>query len=308
MNLMNNEEEQREKLYKLLGDLPDKNRPISSYLISREKKNGYWLEKLLLDINGLEEVPAYFLVPEKSYRNCGKIPAILFNHSHGGRYQVGKDELIEGAACMSKPPYAESLTKEGYAVLAIDAWNFGERSGRTEMELFKEMLWKGQVLWGLMVYDSIRAIDYLVSRPEIDNKRLGTIGMSMGSTMSWWLAALDVRIKVCIDICCLSDFRTMINNRTLDQHGIYYYVPGLLKEFDTGTINSLIAPRPHLGLAGNLDFLTPPEGLDKIDNSLKKIYKDKGSPDCWKLIRYNVGHRETSSMRVEVLNFIRKWI
>jgi len=302
---MKSEDEQREKLYKLLGILPDRNRPISSRLISREKKNGYWLEKLLLDLNGFEEVPAYFLLPEKSRE---KIPAILFNHSHGGRYQVGKDELIEGAPYMSKPSYAESLTKEGYSVLVIDAWNFGERSGRTESELFKEMLWKGQVLWGAMVYDSIRAIDYLISRQEVNEERLGTVGMSMGSTMAWWVAALDVRIKVCIDICCLSDFQTMINNRTLDQHGIYYYVPGLLKEFDTISINSLIAPRPHLGLAGNLDLLTPPEGLDKIDNSLKKIYVDQGVPDSWKLIRYSVGHRETIAIRYEVINFLRKWL
>ena len=78
------------------------------------------------------------------------------------------------------------------------------------------MLWKGQVLWGMMVYDSIRAIDYLVSRPEVDQKRLGTVGMSMGSTMAWWVAALDVRIKACVDICCLTDFHALIVNRNLD--------------------------------------------------------------------------------------------
>jgi hypothetical protein len=219
---------------------------------------------------------------------------------------VGKDELLESAPYMAQPSYAEALTKKGYAVLVIDAWNFGERSGRTESELFKEMLWKGQVLWGMMVYDSIRAIDYLVSRPEVDTIRLGTVGISLGSTMAWWVSALDTRIKVCVDICCLSDFQSMINNRTLDQHGIYYYVPGLLKEFDTVAINSLIAPRPHLGLAGNLDLLTPPEGLDKIDAGLKKVYADRGAPDAWRLIRYNIGHRDTAAMRQDVLNFFRK--
>ena len=125
---MNNENGQRKKLYKLLGDLPARNRRISSHLISREKKDGYWLEKLVLDLNGLEEVPAYFLLPEKSR---GKIPAVLFNNSHTGS-EVGKDELIDGEPFMQKPQHAEALTKEGYAVLCIDAWNFGERSGRTE--------------------------------------------------------------------------------------------------------------------------------------------------------------------------------
>ena len=69
-----------------------------------------------------------------------------------------------------------------------------------------KMLWEGQVMWGMMVYDSLRAIDYLVSRPDVDAARVATLGLSMGSTMAWWVAALDTRIKVCVDICCLTDF------------------------------------------------------------------------------------------------------
>lgn len=76
-----------------------------------------------------------------------------------------------------------------------------------------------------MVYDSIKALDYLTSRPDVDPKRLATLGISMGSTMAWWLAALDTRIKVCIDLCCLTDFHSLIEARGLDGHGLYYYVP-----------------------------------------------------------------------------------
>ena len=57
-----------------------------------------------------------------------------------------------------------------------------------------------------MVYDSIKAIDYLLTRPDVDGSRIATLGISMGSTMAWWVAALDPRVKVCIDICCLTDF------------------------------------------------------------------------------------------------------
>jgi hypothetical protein len=62
---------------------------------------------------------------------------------------------------LQKPPYAEILAGRGIASLCIDAWLFGERRGRTESEAFKQMLWNGQVLWGMMVYDSLRAVDYL---------------------------------------------------------------------------------------------------------------------------------------------------
>jgi cephalosporin-C deacetylase-like acetyl esterase len=58
----------------------------------------------------------------------------------------------------------------------------------------------------MMVYDNIRAIDYLATRPEVNAARIATLGLSMGSTMAWWTAALDERVKVCVDICCLTDF------------------------------------------------------------------------------------------------------
>lgn len=69
----------------------------------------------------------------------------------------------------------------------------------------------------------------------------------MGGTMAWWSAALDERIKVCIDICSLTDYQTLIDVNGLSHHGIYYYIHGLLKHFTSTDINALIAPRPHLG-------------------------------------------------------------
>ncbi len=138
--------------------------------------------------------------------------------------------------------------------------------------MFKAMLWKGQVLWGMMVYDSLRALDWLVARPDVDTARIATLGMSMGSTMAWWLAALDERVKVTVDICCLTDFNTLVAKKGLGGHGVYYYVPGLLKHFTTSQINALIAPRAHLGLAGLQDKLTPVEGLDIIDRDLTRVY------------------------------------
>ena len=207
-----------------------------------------------------------------------------------------------------EPSYAEALAREGIAALAIDAWNFGERRGRTESELFKEMLWKGRVLWGMMVYDSLKALDYLETRDDIDPERIGTLGMSMGSTMSWWVAALDPRIKVCVDICGLADYDALIETRGLDGHGIYYYVPSLLKHFTTGEINALIAPRPHLGLAGNLDRLTPAVGLDRIDAHLRDVYAACGRPEAWKMLRFSVGHVETAAMRKAALDFLKEWL
>jgi len=297
--------QERKTLYALLGDLPPRHRPISAETVRTEACQGYVLETLVLDLNGLEPVPAYLALPRGEVTDA---PAILYNHAHGGDYELGKEEPIRGRSALQSPPYAQALTDLGYCVLCIDSWNFGERRGRTESELFKEMLWKGRVLWGMMVYDSLRAVDYLLDRPEVDPTRLGTLGISMGSTMAWWLAALDERVKVCVDICCLTDFEELIRTRGLDGHGIYYYVPNLLKHFDTTRINALIAPRAHLGLAGNYDPLTPPAGLDKIDTALQKVYADHGAPEKWKLLRYDTGHFETAHGRAAILDFLQRWL
>ncbi len=295
----------RRLLYELLGDLPDRHRPIASKKRAQEERDGYILETWDLDLNGLETVPAYLARPKKL---SGRVPAILFNHSHGGGYKVGKLEFVNGRSYLQKPPYAKVLTDLGYVGLCIDAWVFGERSHTSEMDTFKAMLWQGRVLWGMMVYDSIRAVDFLVQRPEVDPGRVATLGISMGSTMAWWLAALDERIRVTVDICCLTDFHTLLEKKGLRGHGIYYYVPGLLKHFTTAGINALIAPRAHLGLAGLRDSLTPPEGLDIIDGELKKVYQELGHPEQWKLLRYDVGHQETPGGRKEIIAFLKAFL
>ncbi|MBM4047433.1 MAG: alpha/beta hydrolase [Planctomycetes bacterium] len=299
------QETEREKLWGLLGDLPPRERPISAEKVAEEQHPAYTIERLMLDLNGIELVPAYFVRPK---RLKGRAPAVLFNHSHGGNYLQGKEELVVPNNYLQRPAYAEALAREGYCSLCIDTWNFGERRGRTESELFKEMLWRGQVLWGMMMYDSVRAVDYLVSRREVDARRIGTLGLSMGSTMAWWLAALDTRIRVCVDICCLTDFQALVETRGLDGHGFYYFVPSLLKHFSTAQINSLIAPRAHLSLAGNYDKLTPPAGLDRIDAELKRVYMESGAPEAWRLVRHEIGHFETAAMRAEILRFLRKWL
>lgn len=301
----------RQQLLTLLGDLPPFDQPITATLVATREAQAaapaeqrYRVEHLLLDLNGIEPVPAYFVRPLAN----GLYPTILYNHAHGNNYTLGKEELLTGRAALQRPSYAEALTAQGYAALCLDAWNFGQRQQRTESALFKEMLWQGQVLWGMMVYDSLRAIDYLQSRADVAANRIGTLGLSMGSTMAWWIAALDARIKVCIDICCLTDFEALIATQGLDGHGIYYYVPGLLKQFSTADINALIAPRPHLSLAGDRDPLTPAAGLDRIDQALKAVYAAHDASAAWQLYRANTGHVETAVMRQKALSFLHTWL
>ena len=295
----------RKELYSLLGDLPDRKRPIGGRKRQEQERDGYILETWDLDLNGIETVPGYLARPSALK---GRVPAVLFNHSHGGGYTIGKQEFIEGRSYLQPVPYAKVFTDLGYVALCIDHWVFGERSHTTEQDMFKAMLWRGHVLWGMMVYDSLRALDWLVEQPSVDAARVATLGMSMGSTMAWWLGALDERLKVTVDICCLTDFNTLLAKKALSAHGVYYFVPGLLKQFTTAQINALIAPRAHLGLAGLQDKLTPVEGLDIIERELARVYAEQGHPERWKLLRYDVAHQETPEGRQEIVAFLKTFL
>ena len=150
------------------------------------------------------------LIPHKRKTRA---PGLLYIHWHAGMYDLGKEQLLTGVE--AQPAYAPVCVEKGFVTLAIDSWCFGERKhdsngGEGEQNAFKLMLWKGQVLYGMMMFDEFRALDYLANRPEVDSKRLGAMGMSMGATKAWWLAALDPRVSACMDICCLTDYEELI--------------------------------------------------------------------------------------------------
>jgi len=294
----------RKELWDLLGDLPAPRTPQAT-VRKKEQHPGFTLEHLALDLNGIEAAPALLLVPDQIKTPA---PAMLYIHWHGGDYPVGKRELLEGTKAL--PPYAPVFAEKGIVALAIDSWCFGERmlypkeGGRGESDRFKEMLWKGQVLFGMMMFDEWQALNYLCARPEVDPGRVGAFGISMGSTKAWWLAALDERIRCCIDLCCLTDYDALIEHQGLGGHGIYYYVPKLLQHFSTAQINELNAPRPRLSLNGRQDKLTPPEGVERVRDHLLPLYaKYGGEKDCH-IELFDCGHTELPEMRALILDWL----
>ncbi|MGI8350793.1 dienelactone hydrolase family protein [Niallia circulans] len=295
-------EKQRKRLIELLGDYPHaKDRKVQ--LIRREEKDNYVLESLMLQLNEEESVPAYVAKP---LNKEGPLPIVLFNHSHGGNFDQGKEELLISNSYLQSPSFVEAITTLGYAIGSIDMWGFNERKGKLESELVKEMLLDGRSLWGMRIFDNIAFLDYLVDRPDIDQNRVATIGMSMGGLMSWWMAALDERIKVTVDIAAQVHIETLRQKRGLDHHGFYYYVPGFLKQFSTLAVQSLIVPRPRLSLVGKDDRMCPLEGVILLDEELGKIYGKYDAKNQWNSQIVTGGHQETKEMRKQWENFLQK--
>jgi len=299
---------QRKELWGLLGDLPWQHHPGPAQVVSKEEHDGYTLERLVLDLNGIEPVPALLLIPHKRQPRA---PGLLFIHWHAGMYELGKEQLLKGVP--AQPAYASACAEKGLVTLAIDCWCFGERKhvadgGQGEQDAFKLMLWNGRVLYGMMMFDELRAMDYLAARPEVDSSRLGAFGMSMGATKAWWLAALDRRVRVCMDVCCLTDYEELIRTHGLKEHGIYYYVPSLLKHFQTADINELIVPRVHLSVNGRKDPLTPPAGVEKIRDHLLPLYRKYGREADCHIELFDCAHVELPEMRELILGWMNRYL
>jgi Acetyl xylan esterase (AXE1) len=160
----------------------------------------------------------------------------------------------------------------------------------------------------MMMFDELRAMDYLASRPEVDPKRLGVLGMSMGSTKAWWLAALDPRVKACMDVCCLTDYEELIKAHNLQGHGLYFYVPSLLKHFQTADINELIVPRPRLSVNGRKDGLTPPAGVEKVRDHLLPLYRKHGTEEDLHIELFDCAHEELPPMRALILEWMDRYL
>lgn len=258
------------------------------------------VERLRLELAGRGEVRGLLTRP---VGEAGRRPAILFAHSHGGRYDIGAAELLAGREYLLDPP-GPALARAGYITLCIDMPIFGERATVSEGSAAKALLWYGKSLFGQMLSDHAAALSYLASREDVDAGRIGAFGISMGCTLSYWLAAVDERIAAVAHLCCFADMGTMIALGNHDGHGIYLTVPGLIAETDAGEIAGLIAPRPQLICIGEADALTPLPAFEVAYAQTQAAYAAVGVPERLRLVREpGVGHRETADMRAATLRF-----
>jgi len=302
--------ELRKKLWTLLGDLPPLFNP-EVILISKEDHQDYTLEHFKFD-NGIGDMVYGYLMIPAGYKGRG--PAVLYNHYHGGKFKQGKEELLrEAFMWLGKNDVltGPELVKAGYVVMCIDQYAFGERMGQnlgkqgSLNRLSRAFLWQGKTLWGMMVRDNLLALNYLTTRKEVDVKRIAAIGMSMGSNMSWWTAAMDERIKVTVSISCLTRYQEHLAGG-LSKHALYFCIPGMLKEkIDVESIVGLIAPRPHLTLTGARDYGSPTKGVEIINSFQENLYGLYNNQNNFRGILYpDAGHVLSPEMWKETL----KWL
>jgi dienelactone hydrolase len=292
----------RADLKRLLGPLPSLGTAPSGELVSTDVHPFAHIERWRLTLNSQEQVPALLLLPPAGAPRG----LVLYNHAHGNNFSVGKEELLQGRPALQSPPYGTVLPALGFAVLAIDQWCFGERAQRGERALVKQLLWQGCTLWGYRVHDTLAAFDWLRAQPRLAGLPSAALGLSMGSTMAVWAAALQPALDACLEMCGLAEFDALLASGTHDLHGEYFFVPGLKRDFSAAEIAALIAPRLHLSLIGRDDPLTPPAGIESIDRAMRAACAVLERPAAWQQRTFPVSHQETREMRSLVIDELRR--
>ncbi len=291
----------RETVLALLGGEVGTIRLGEPEVRSRREEGGWVTEDLLFASTLGDRVPAFFVRPRDG---SGPVPAVLYCHAHGGRYDIGRRELFDGRAALQSP-YAADLRALNCAVLCLEMPCFGERREPAESALSKAHLWHGRTLFGRMIAELVAGIDYLAAHPGIDAGRIGTVGISMGGTHAWWLAALEPRIRAAVTLCCFADLACLIASGAHDGHGQYMTVPGLLQHTSTGRLAALAAPRPLLVCVGLRDWSTPADCFDKARSEVEQGYAGSGASGAVDFcVDPDAGHEETPSMRSAALSFL----
>jgi len=297
----------KRQLMRLLGGFPQRE-PLAPRVLRRKEEPDRIAEWVEYESEPGDVVPAILLIPR---RRTPPLPAVICHHQHAGQYDLGKSEVV-GWAGNPQQAYAAELCARGYVTLAPDTVGFEDRahprlSGPDyERFLAYELLVKGFTLQGKMIWDVMRALDYLASRPEVDGERIGMIGHSMGAAETWFSMSLEPRIKVGAASCATTTYVDILGAEAIHNPG--FYVPGVLKWGDIPEIVSMIAPRPLLVLNGEKDWRFPVAGAKQVVNRAGMLYRRLGRPEGLELFVSPGGHEFTDEMRRRAYHWFDRWL
>ena len=319
--------------------------PARPNLVRRTDKGDYVEEYLTFQTTPDVRVPAYVLVPKKGPRPA---PGIVALHSHDGVYLWGKEKIVE---LESEHPWLTAykqdayggksitaeLARQGYVVIAIDAFYWGERRmildddppayrerppGMTEPDirafnrrasdnesLMARSLFTAGITWpGVLLWDDIRTLDYLASRPEVDPHRIGCVGLSMGGYRSYLLAALDPRIKAAVDVGWMTSFASQIKQHVVNTVGFSFHINGLYRYLDFPDFAALIAPRALMVINGSQDQLFAADGVKAAFDKIARLYKKAGAPERQRCRLFDAPHQFNRDMQAEAWDWLKRWV
>jgi dienelactone hydrolase len=288
----------RTSMLKAMGSVPEKPCALEPKVVDTLSRKGYHIEKLLFQSQPDVWVTANVYVSESVK---GKRPAVLVVHGH---WPWARRDPVVQARCLG-------LMHLGFFVLAVDAFGAGERytepgKGTYHGALYGSTLWPaGMTLLGQQVYDNRRAVDYLLTRPEVDGERLGITGASGGGNQSMYAGALDERLKAVVPVCSVGNFQAYLQAACC----VCEVLPGALRFTEEGDVLGLAAPRALMVMSADQDALQFSVGEAKKSlERARAIYKLHNALDKIEHVTFASKHDYSQTMREAMYGWMTKWL
>lgn len=287
---------------RLAGEMPERGR-LDAKVVGRLKGTGFVVEKIVFQSTPGRYVTAHLYLPENTQ---GKVPACIEMCGHG----------LDGKGTGSGS--AEQLAVNGIASMVVDPFSQGERQQTIDgqgknltrgVTTEHTLIAPGFILLGSSLaaqecFDNSRAIDYLLTRKDIDGDRIGCYGFSGGGTQSSYLAALDSRVKAsCVGLFFSSRERTLETQGPSDG---CQWIPGEGQaHIEIADMAMMNAPKPFLVLDGRFDFVDHWGALCAFEE-VRRCYALLGAPDAAEQFYYDDGHAIPQKSQERMVRFFRQ--
>jgi len=296
----------REILINILGPFPEKT-PLNPQILRKIEKEFYTVEHLVYESQPGFHVTASLFLPDRP--EIESHPVIMFLSGH-------QLTTYRGASSQLR---ILNLVKKGFAVLALDPVGQGERLEYYDEETGSTVLGSttrehsypgvqafitGKSQAYHMIWDGIRAIDYLETRPEIDTERIGVTGGSGGGTQTTYIAAVDDRVYASAPGNYITSFKRLIESIG-PQDAEQNFIGGIENQIEHADLLSVRAPKPTLIYATSRDFFSI-QGTDETYQEVSRLYEAYDSSENIKLIVDDAGHASTLKNREAMYAFFQE--
>lgn len=334
----------RSKLLELLHYAPPACAPAAE-LVETVDCGDHVRETVRFDTAPGVRVPAFVLVPKGISKPA---PAIVALHDHGAFYLWGREKIVEvdgenpALAEFRRQYYggratANELVRQGYIVVVIDMFYWGERrmmldddpadwrerradlsaerirafnarASQSEALVGRTIYAAGFTWPGVMFWDDVRTVDYLLGRPDVDPRRIGCVGLSVGGLRSCHLAALDERIRAAVVVGWMASFPAQLRRHVRNTIGHTKVVPGLARYLDYPDVASLAIPTPMLVIQGAKDGLFDLDGVKASFAKLHACYDKAGAPEHCVTRLFDTPHEFNVEMQDEAWAWLRRFV
>lgn len=284
----------RRQLLEMLGldPLPERSE-LQPRITGVTQGDGFRVERLHFQSLPSLYVTANLYLPNQVDRPS---PAVLYVCGHS---EVKKDGVSYGNK-VGYQHHGAWFARHGYVCLVIDTLQLGEIPGMHH-GLYRYDQWQwvnyGYTPAGVEAWNCVRALDYLETRAEVDRTRLGVTGRSGGGAYSWWITAIDDRIRAAVPVAGITDLEDHVVQGCVEGHCDCMYFVNTYG-WDYATVAALAAPRPLLIANTDRDSIFPLDGVMRIHGKVRRIYELENAVEALGVAITTGPHEDTQELQV----------